>query len=247
MIEKKDIIELNKWLGDDYNRENEVERLMDIEIPDGWFMAGDKLYPSEYTAHKAVQVLLQYIGEDPARDGLKDTPARVCKALREMTKGYNESPEKILSKTFSVDHDELVVLRDISFTSLCEHHMLPFTGVAHVAYVPHPGFDQGTFTKEVTHPPGQPQRQVVGLSKMARLVHCYARRLQVQERLTGQIADAMVKFLKPLGAACIIKAEHSCMSCRGVNLSNTNFITSALRGVLKDDPRARSELMSLCS
>jgi len=196
------------------------------KIPEGYYQSGDKMLPSEMTAQNAVRILLEYLGEDPARDGLIQTPARVLKSLREMNGGYHLTPAKILDKVFEVDHDEMVIMRDIDFVSLCEHHMLPFNGVAHVAYIPQGG-------------------KVVGISKLARLVHCFAQRLQVQERMTGEVVDALMEHLKPQGAACIIEAHHSCMSCRGVRVSGAKFITSALRGFLKTDVSARAELMAL--
>lgn len=182
--------------------------------------------PAVSSAEEAVKVLLRFLGEDPDRDGLKDTPTRVLKALREMTEGLREDPAKILERRFELTHDELVVLKGIPFTSLCEHHLLPFQGEAAVAYVPNGG-------------------KVVGLSKLARLVQCFAKRPQIQERMTGEIADAVVTYLEPIGAACVISAEHSCLACRGARLPGALFITSALRGVLKEDQRARAELMSL--
>lgn len=192
-------------------------------VMDGWLR-----FPWEVAAapEDAVVRILQYLGEDVTRDGLKGTPARVLKALTEMTEGMHQDPADILKRQFELGHDEMVVLKGIPFTSLCEHHMLPFSGVAHVAYIPD-------------------GKRVVGLSKMARLVLCFAKRLQIQERMTGQVVDAIMEHLKPLGAACVIKAEHSCMSCRGVRLPDTSFITSALRGVLFSDKSARLELMAL--
>jgi len=169
--------------------------------------------------------LLQFIGEDVTRDGLLDTPKRVVKALGEMTVGYHQDPEKILSKTFEVDHDEMIVLTGIRFTSLCEHHMLPFTGTASVGYIP--------------------GKKIVGISKLARLVECFARRLQVQERLTNQVADSIMQHLAPLGVAVIIHAHHECMGCRGVKQPDAKMITSSLRGVLREKPEARAEFMSL--
>lgn len=211
-----------------------------LKIPDGYYKSGTRLLPSEALAHKAVRILLQYVGDDPDRDGLRDTPARVCKSLRELCGGLEVDPLKLLERQFDLVHDEMMLLKDIPFTSVCEHHMLPFSGVAHVAYIPRPA-------QMLPRESGQEQRaKVVGLSKLARLVHAYARRLQVQERLTGEVADALVKVLDPLGAACIISAEHSCMSCRGIKLSGTSFITSAMRGVFKEDDKARAELMTLC-
>ncbi len=192
---------------------------------DGWIKFP---WEAEHGPEDAVVRLLEWIGENPKRDGLLDTPKRVLKAMREMTEGLREEPELILERRFDLDHDEMVILKDIAFTSICEHHLLPFSGTAAVAYVPNGG-------------------KVVGLSKLARLVLCYAKRPQVQERMAGQIADDLVKYLEPVGAACVLKAEHSCMACRGVKLSGASFVTSALRGVLKTDVAARAELMALIS
>lgn len=237
------------------------DMIEEVKIPEGYYMANNRLVPSEALAQNAVRVLLQYIGDDPTRDGLLDTPQRVCKSLREMNAGMLLNPEKILGKQFELLHDEMVISRDIPFTSCCEHHMLPFSGTATVAYVPRVVTTetackcvQNTTRCETSCPQCHGTSKVlgntgkvVGLSKLARLVHCFARRLQVQERMTGEIADTIVKVLDPLGAACILRAEHSCMSCRGVNLSGTSFITSAMRGVLKENPAARAELLSLCN
>ena len=192
----------------------------------GWYGSNGKIYPSEEAAQEAARVLLLYLGEAIDREGLVDTPKRMLKALREMTEGYQDDPKTILQRRFSLFHDELTLLTRIPFVSLCEHHLLPFSGVASVGYVP-------------------ANNQIVGLSKLARLVACFARRLQIQEQLTGQIADSLVEHLQPLGAACIIQAEHSCLACRGARVSGTRFVTSALRGCLKEDVRARAELMSL--
>lgn len=177
-------------------------------------------------ARDAVVTLLQHIGEDVTREGLVKTPSRVVKALKEMTVGYGQSPEQILSTTFSSSYDQLVVLEGIEFVSLCEHHMLPFTGVATVGYIP--------------------DQRVVGLSKLARLVECYGRRLQIQEQMTNQIVEALDGYLRPKGAGVIIKAHHSCMSCRGVGQKNTTMVTSALRGVLLTEPSAKSEFLKFC-
>lgn len=174
---------------------------------------------------EAVRALLSSVGEDPAREGLVETPKRVAKAWREMTGGYAQDPAEILSKVFpSESSNSMVLVRGVPFVSMCEHHCLPFTGVAHVAYLPSPG-------------------GVVGLSKLARLVHCYAKRLQVQERLTKQIVDALTLHLKPLGAACVVEASHSCMAMRGVRAAAT-MVTSELQGVFMDSA-VRAEFMSL--
>ena len=172
----------------------------------------------------AVIRLLQHIGEDPTRDGLLETPRRVTKAWRELTKGYNDNPEEILSKTFDVACDEMVVVRQLPFTSLCEHHILPFIGHATIAYVP--------------------TDRVVGLSKLARLVDCFANRLQVQERMTMQLADAVEEHLRPLGVGVVVSAQHTCMSMRGIK-KNGDTVTSAMRGVFRTKPEARAELLAL--
>lgn len=180
--------------------------------------------PSEIAVRNAVRTLLLHMGEDPAREGLLDTPKRVVKAWREMTEGYTLDPVAILGTDFEANgYDEMIVCRDIEFVSVCEHHLLPFTGVAHVGYVP--------------------RRRVVGLSKMARLVDCYARRLQIQENMTKQIADTMQRVLNPLGVAVIVQARHSCMSCRGVRKASASMVTTQLVGVLRK-PAARAEFMA---
>lgn len=168
---------------------------------------------------RAATLLLEMIGEDVEREGLRDTPRRVAKAFMEMTKGYRENAKEILGTVFDVGYDEMVILKDVHFVSLCEHHLLPFTGVAHVGYLP--------------------GEKVVGLSKMARLVHCYARRLQIQERMTQQIAKAMEEHLSPRGVAVIVKAQHACMSCRGVKEEKAQMVTSAMLGAMRvGAPRA---------
>jgi GTP cyclohydrolase I len=172
-----------------------------------------------------VRRLLQFIGEDQARDGLLDTPKRVVKALGEMTKGYSEDPKAILSRTFEQSHDEMVMLKNISFTSLCEHHMMPFIGTATVGYIP--------------------GKKVVGISKLARVVNCFARRLQIQERLTDQIALAIATNLKPRGVGVVIRASHHCMICRGVEQHTTEMVTSCMLGYLRNKPEARNEFMLL--
>lgn len=174
---------------------------------------------------RAVEALLRLVGEDPGRDGLRETPARVVKALLEMTGGYDESPETILAKTFDEQSDELIVLRGIDFHSTCEHHLLPFHGVAHVGYLP---------------------GSVVGISKLARLVHCFARRLQIQERMTQQIAQAIETHLDARGVGVILSAHHLCMGCRGVRLPSTQLVTSAMLGTLRNDPGTRAEFLRLC-
>jgi GTP cyclohydrolase I len=174
---------------------------------------------------KAVREILLAVGEDPDREGLLKTPNRVARAYGELLAGLQDDPKRHLKTVFTENYDEVVLLRDIEFHSLCEHHLLPFTGFAHVAYLP--------------------AGKVVGLSKLARLVEGYARRPQVQERLTGQIADALMEALNPAGAACVIEATHTCMTIRGARKHGSIMVTSALRGVFKDNPSSRSEMLSL--
>ncbi len=177
-------------------------------------------------AEAAVKELLIAIGEDPEREGLQDTPARVARAYAEMTAGLHQRPEEVLSTVFDIGHEEMVLVRDIELWSMCEHHLVPFTGVAHVGYIPH---EDGKIT---------------GLSKLARLVDVYAKRPQVQERLTTQIADAMVDILEPRGVIVVIDAEHLCMTMRGVRKAGARTITSAVRGIMHRAP-TRAEAMSL--
>ncbi len=177
-------------------------------------------------AARAVREILFAIGEDPERDGLKETPARVARSYAEIFAGMRQQPEDVLTTTFEIGHEELILVRDIEVYSTCEHHLVPFHGVAHVGYIP--GHDG----------------RVTGLSKLARLVDVYARRPQVQERMTSQIADALVKHLKPLGVVVVIECEHLCMSMRGVRQPGSRTITSAVRGQLRD-PATRAEAMGL--
>jgi len=172
----------------------------------------------------AVIRLIQHLGEDPTRDGLLDTPRRVTKAYRELTKGYRDDPAEILSKTFDVPHDQMIVVKRLPFVSLCEHHLLPFTGHATIGYIS--------------------TDRVVGLSKLGRLVDAFANRLQVQERLTDEIADAIETHLRPLGVGVIVSANHSCMALRGVK-KHGEMVTSAMRGVMRDREQARHELLTL--
>lgn len=173
----------------------------------------------------AVREILIAVGEDPDREGLLDTPKRVAKAYAELMAGLHEDPTVHLKTVFTEQYDEIVLLRDIPFHSLCEHHLLPFTGLAHLAYLP--------------------AGKVVGLSKLARLVEGFARRPQVQERLTTQIADALMRHLSPIGALCVIEASHTCMTMRGVRKHGATMVTSALRGTFKSDPRTRHEAFAL--
>ena len=187
--------------------------------------AGRALHPyDEARAAAAVRELLLALGEDPDREGLKETPARVARAFKENFEGLWKSPEDVLTTTFDIGHEELVIIRDIEVFSHCEHHLTPFHGVAHVGYIP--------------------RGKITGLSKVARLVDLFARRPQVQERLTTQIADAMVNILDPMGVIVIIDCEHLCMSMRGVRKSRARTSTSAVRGVLRD-PATRAEAISL--
>ncbi len=178
----------------------------------------------EARARAAVRELLIALGEDPDREGLKETPARVARSFKENFEGLWKSPEEVLTTTFDIGHEELVIIRDIEVFSHCEHHLTPFHGVAHVGYIP--------------------SGKITGLSKVARLVDLFARRPQVQERLTTQIADAMVNILNPMGVIVIVDCEHLCMSMRGVRKSRARTTTSAVRGVLRD-PATRAEAISL--
>jgi GTP cyclohydrolase IA len=174
---------------------------------------------------KAVREILLAVGENPDREGLRKTPCRVARAYAELMSGLHDDPRKHLRTVFNERYDEVVLLRDIDFNSLCEHHLLPFTGKAHVAYLPN--------------------GKVVGLSKLARLVEGYARRPQVQERLTTQIADAIMEELNPLGAACVIEAVHTCMTVRGAKKPGSVLVPTALRGVFKSNPPTRAEILAL--
>ena len=180
-------------------------------------------------AEAAVRELLAAIGEDPDREGLRDTPARVARAYEELTLGIRQRPEDVLTTTFDLGHDEMVLVRDIELWSMCEHHLVPFTGVAHVGYIP---ADTGKIT---------------GLSKLARLVDVYAKRPQVQERLTTQVADALTDILQARGVIVVIEAEHLCMTMRGVRKGGARTITSAVRGTMLTDQATRAEAMALIS
>ena len=174
----------------------------------------------------AVREILLAVGENPDREGLVETPARVARAYAEIFAGLRQNPEDVLVKTFDVDHEELILVRDIEVYSTCEHHLVPFHGVAHVGYIP------------------APNGRVTGLSKIARLVELYARRPQVQERLTSQVADALVRHLDAQGVLVVVQAEHLCMSMRGIRKPGASTVTSAVRGQLRD-PATRAEAMSL--
>jgi GTP cyclohydrolase IA len=173
-----------------------------------------------------IRQLLAELGEDPAREGLLDTPKRVEQAMRFLTSGYAADVDAVLNNAlFSVDYNEMVIVKDIDFYSLCEHHLLPFFGRCHVAYIP--------------------QGRVLGLSKIPRLVEIYARRLQIQERLTNQIAETLREKIRPLGVAVVMEASHLCMSMRGVEKQNSVAVTSAMLGVFRDDARTRMEFLEL--
>jgi GTP cyclohydrolase I len=174
---------------------------------------------------KAVREILLAVGEDPEREGLKKTPERVARMYAELLGGTFEDPRIHIRSVFTEKYDEIVLLRDIPFFSICEHHLLPFIGKAHVAYLP--------------------TGKVLGVSKLARIVDTFAHRLQAQERLTGQIADFLMQSLKPMGVAVVVQASHSCMTIRGIRKPGSMMVTSALRGSFKKDARSRSEVLSL--
>jgi len=183
--------------------------------------------PSQADAEAAVRTLIEWAGDDPDREGLLETPRRVAKAYRELFAGYESDPREYLAKTFEevAGYDELVILKDIPVVSFCEHHMLPFIGKAHVGYLP--------------------ANRVVGISKLARVVRGFGRRLQIQEKLTAEIAEAICDILKPKGVGVVVISEHSCMTMRGVNTPGTRLTTSSLLGDVRDDPRTRQEFFDL--
>lgn len=183
--------------------------------------------PSRSEAEDAVRVLLRWAGEDIAREGLRDTPKRVVKAYEEFFRGYDQDPVDLLSRTFDEveGYDEMVLLRDIDFESHCEHHMVPIIGKAHVAYLP--------------------DRRVIGISKLARVVDAYAKRLQIQERLTAQIAGAIDQVLKPRGVAVMVSSQHHCMTTRGVHKHGTQMVTSYVTGAFRDDSQLRREFQMM--
>ena len=197
---------------------------------DGAVLAGAPPRPAPYDharAERAVRELLLAMGEDPDRDGLRETPARVARAYAETFAGLHMEPRDVLTTTFDASHEEMVLVKDIAVYSTCEHHLVPFHGVAHVGYIP------------------GPDGRITGLSKIARLVDLYARRPQVQERLTTQIADALMEELSPIGSACVVEAVHTCMTIRGAKKHGSTMVTSALRGVFKTDASSRAEILSL--
>jgi GTP cyclohydrolase IA len=188
-------------------------------------MAKQKKKVDEARIEKAVREILSAVGEDLNRDGLKDTPARVARMYGELLAGMRDDPNIHISRVFNENYDEIVLLRDIPFYSMCEHHLMPFIGSAHVAYLP--------------------SGKILGVSKLARIVDCFARRLQTQERLTYQIADCLMTNLKPQGVAVVLEASHSCMTIRGIKKPGSVMVTSAVRGLFRKDPRSRNEIMSL--
>jgi GTP cyclohydrolase I len=183
--------------------------------------------PSREEAQEAVRTLIRWAGDDPDREGLRNTPSRVAKAYEEWFDGYNSDPEELLQRTFKETdgYDEMVVLRDIRFESFCEHHMAPIIGVAHIAYLP--------------------EHRVVGISKLARLVEVYAKRLQIQEKMTAQIANCLNEALQPKGVAVVLEATHQCMTTRGVHKSGVSMVTSRMLGAFRDDQSTRREFLAM--
>ncbi len=183
--------------------------------------------PTREEAEEAVRTLLRWAGDDPSREGLLDTPARVVRSYEEFYEGYAIDPVALLERTFEETdgYDEIVLLRDIRLESHCEHHMVPITGRAHVAYLPH--------------------RRVVGISKLARVVEAYSKRFQIQEKLTAQIANTILEVLQPRGVAVVIEAAHQCMTTRGVHMPGVTMVTSRMLGAFRDDPSTRRELLAM--
>ena len=199
----------------------------DDALEDGDLVAAPAKIPVPADVAEAVRTLIRWAGDDPTREGLVDTPERVARAWKEYCQGYEEMPDRHLSRIFEEvgGYDEIVLLKDIPFQSHCEHHMAPIIGKAHIAYLP--------------------SDWVVGISKLARVLHAYARRLQVQERLTAEVANCIWTHLKPLGVAVVIEANHACMSARGVRTPGVAMVTSRMMGVFRDDERSRKEVLSL--
>jgi len=180
------------------------------------------------TIEQSIETVLRQLGEDPGREGLRKTPERVARSLQYLTKGYADEPKAIINGAIFVeDYSEMILMKDIDFFSLCEHHLLPFFGKAHVAYIP--------------------KHHIVGISKLARLVEVFARRLQVQERMTTQIANILMEELNPMGVAVVLRAEHLCMRMRGVEKQNSMVVTSAMLGIFREHQETRDELMTLVS
>lgn len=192
----------------------------------GLFSWGPEMVENRLIQEQTVRNIISFIDDHPNREGLRNTPARVVKSWEELFAGYNKNPADLMTVFSETNgYDEIVVLRNIEFYSTCEHHMLPFTGRAHVAYLPN--------------------NRVVGISKLARLLDLYARRLQIQERIGQQVIEALDTHLHPKGSACILVAKHQCMVCRGVQKQNSEMVTSSLSGVFKETPAVRAELLSL--
>ena len=200
---------------------------LDASPDDGDLIEGDGKLPVPADVAEAVRTMLRWAGEDPDREGLLDTPARVARAWKEYTRGYEEDPSVHLTRVFEEvgGYDEIVLLKDIPFQSHCEHHLAPIIGKAAIAYLPH--------------------KRVVGISKLARVLHGFARRLQVQERLTAQVADCIWEHLRPAGVAVVIEATHACMTARGVNTPGVMMSTSRMMGVFREDERSRREVLAL--
>ncbi len=197
------------------------------EADDGYMLAPPPKIPVPNAVADAVRTLIRWAGDDPDREGLRDTPKRVARAWKEYCAGYSENPAHHLSRVFEEvgGYDEIVLLKDIPFQSHCEHHMAPITGKASIAYLP--------------------RNHVVGISKLARVLHAFARRLQVQERLTAEVADCIWNHLHPLGVAVVIEAQHGCMTARGVRTPGVGMVTSRMMGVFRDDERSRAEVLKL--
>jgi len=183
--------------------------------------------PSQQEAEEAVRTLIRWAGDDPEREGLRGTPDRVVRSYREFFRGYDQDPHTILKRTFEETdgYDEMIVLKDMRFESHCEHHIAPIIGRAHIAYLPH--------------------HRVVGISKLARLLDCYAKRLQIQEKMTAQIANTLQDVLQPRGVAVVIDASHQCMTTRGVHKPNTSMVTSRMLGAFRTDPSTRREFLAI--
>ena len=199
----------------------------DHEPEDGDLVASSSKIPVPEDVEQAIRTLIRWAGDDPTREGLLDTPKRVARAWREYCQGYGDDPARHLSRVFEEvgGYDEIVLLKDIPFQSHCEHHMAPIIGKAHIAYLP--------------------RDHVVGISKLARVLHAYARRLQVQERLTAEVADCIWQGLNPIGIAVVIEASHACMTARGVRTPGVAMVTSRMMGVFRDDERSRREVLAL--